>query len=172
MCKLTQWNSWSPCSSSCSDGIKTRFRNFREKKYRKQCRAVPNAPQLQQSINCGYQPCDGEDTEEVRQRLNHLDNNDEDEDYTGEMADGNGQEWLQVWERSRISRLNDQMETRFPTKLIHEVRNCIKLQLLNLLLVTTIAKHYFTEKKKETIFEFYDKSDADFSFKQKFYRTP
>ncbi|KYQ47437.1 Spondin-1 [Trachymyrmex zeteki] len=97
MCKLTQWNSWSPCSSSCSDGIKTRFRNFREKKYRKQCRAVPNAPQLQQSINCGYQPCDGEDTEEVRQRLNHLDNNDEDEDYTGEMADGNGQEWLQIF---------------------------------------------------------------------------
>lgn len=103
MCKLTQWNSWSPCSSSCSDGIKTRFRNFREKKYRKQCRAVPNAPQLQQSINCGYQPCDGEDTEEVRQRLNHLDNNDEDEDYTGEMADGNGQEWLQTCPADRYT---------------------------------------------------------------------
>ncbi|KYN21402.1 PREDICTED: spondin-1 isoform X3 [Trachymyrmex cornetzi] len=94
-CELTEWSSWSACSSSCSDGIKIRSRNFRQKKYRKQCRAVANGPQLQQSINCENQPCDGEDTEEVR-RLNHLDNDDEDEDYTGEMADGNGQEWLQT----------------------------------------------------------------------------
>ncbi|XP_018059151.1 PREDICTED: spondin-1 isoform X1 [Atta colombica] len=95
-CELTQWSAWSACSSSCSDGIKIRSRNFRQKKYRKQCRAAANGPQLQQSINCENQPCDGEDTEEVRQRLNHLDNDDEDEDYTGEMADGNGQEWLQT----------------------------------------------------------------------------
>ncbi|KAG5337853.1 SPON1 protein, partial [Acromyrmex heyeri] len=92
-CELTQWSPWSACSSSCSDGIKIRSRNFRQKKYRKQCRAVANGPRLQQSINCENQPCDGEDTEEVRPRLNLDDDQDED---TGEMADGNGQEWLQI----------------------------------------------------------------------------
>ncbi|XP_011066221.1 PREDICTED: spondin-1 isoform X5 [Acromyrmex echinatior] len=101
-CELTQWSPWSACSSSCSDGIKIRSRNFRQKKYRKQCRAVANGPQLQQSINCENQPCDGEDTEEVRPRLN-LDNDDQNEDSTGEMADGNGQEWLQTCPADRYT---------------------------------------------------------------------
>ncbi|XP_028047535.2 spondin-1 isoform X2 [Monomorium pharaonis] len=65
MCELTQWSEWSPCSSSCSEGTMTRSRNFRQKKYRKQCRAVPNGPQLQQSIDCGNKPCEGEDAEET-----------------------------------------------------------------------------------------------------------
>ncbi|KYN06260.1 Spondin-1 [Cyphomyrmex costatus] len=97
LCELTEWTAWSPCSSSCGDGFMTRNRNFRQKKHRKQCRAVPNGPQLQQTIECG-KPCDGEDTEEVRQRLNHLDNDDEDEAQTGEMADENGQKWLQIFQ--------------------------------------------------------------------------
>ncbi|XP_011873806.1 PREDICTED: spondin-1 isoform X3 [Vollenhovia emeryi] len=95
MCELTPWSSWSPCSSSCSEGSMTRSRNFRDKKYRKQCRAVPNGPQLQQSIDCENKPCEGEDAEEVR-RLNHLDNDDEDEDFTDERADGPGEDWLQT----------------------------------------------------------------------------
>jgi len=69
----------------------TRARIFRDKNYRKYCRNVPNGPQLQQSIDCGNKPCDGEDSAEVR-RLN-----DWDKDYMAdEGANGTGEEWLQV----------------------------------------------------------------------------
>ncbi|XP_012230745.1 spondin-1 isoform X2 [Linepithema humile] len=97
-CVLTEWSAWSSCSSTCGKGHKTRARNFRQKKFRKMCKAVPNGPELQQSIDCDNEPCEGEDMEEVRPRLNHLDDDDEDEDYGGERSDGNGEiteEWLQ-----------------------------------------------------------------------------
>lgn len=95
MCELTDWGSWSSCSSSCGEGSKIRSRNFRQKKYRKQCRPVPNGPQLQQTLDCGNKPCEGEDMEEVR-RLNHLDDDDKDMDYTDERADEPRVDWLQV----------------------------------------------------------------------------
>ncbi|XP_020284534.1 spondin-1 isoform X2 [Pseudomyrmex gracilis] len=63
-CKLSEWTDWSSCSSSCGEGSKTRSRNFRLRKYRKYCRAEPNGPQLQQSIDCENAPCNGEDPEE------------------------------------------------------------------------------------------------------------
>lgn len=57
---------------------------------------MPNGPQLEQTMDCENKPCEGEDAEEVRQRLNHLDSDDKDEDYTGERTDGVGEEWFQV----------------------------------------------------------------------------
>lgn len=60
---------------------------------------MPNGPELQQSLDCENEPCEGEDMEEVRQRLNHLNVDDEDEDYVDERADRTGEiieEWLQV----------------------------------------------------------------------------
>ncbi|XP_029174567.1 spondin-1 isoform X4 [Nylanderia fulva] len=63
-CELTPWSSWSSCSSTCGEGSKTRSRNFRHKKHRKQCKAVPNGPRLQESIDCENEPCESEDMEE------------------------------------------------------------------------------------------------------------
>lgn len=96
MCELSEWSSWSSCSSTCGEGSKTRSRNFRQKKYRKQCKAVPNGPNLQQSVECENEPCEDEDAEEVREDANHVENNYE--DY-GEWADGTGEvieDWLEV----------------------------------------------------------------------------
>lgn len=123
-CKLTKWSAWSSCSSTCGEGSKTRSRNFVHKEHRKHCRAVLNGlPLLQQSLDCGNKPCEGEDTEEVRR--NHL-NDDEDNDYATLRDEAIGEDFLEVRKGSSISGLN-QMETRFPTKLIREVRNFIKL---------------------------------------------
>lgn len=98
MCELTTWSTWTSCSATCGRASKTQSRNFRQKKYRKQCKAVPNGPILQQSMDCENEPCEGEDSEEVREDTNHVEINYEDEDY-GERADGTGEvieEWLEV----------------------------------------------------------------------------
>lgn len=124
----------------------TRSRNFQKKKFRKMCKAVPNGPELQQSMECENEPCDGEDMEEVRSRLNHLDDDDEDEDYGGERADGNGEiieEWLQVREGSGISELTGQTGMNFLTKLIRETFNNLDMQIL-LLEISVIVIVKFT----------------------------
>ncbi|XP_011160300.1 spondin-1 isoform X2 [Solenopsis invicta] len=123
MCKLTQWSSWSPCSKNCGEGSMTRSRNFQQKKYRKQCRSVPNGLELQQTLPCKNQPpCEGEDEEEVRRfnrQLNNDDydkdddkdenenedenkNEDEDKDYI-EWANGIGKELLQTCPNDRYT---------------------------------------------------------------------
>lgn len=49
-------------------------------------------------MDCENDPCEGEDSEEVREDTIHVENIYEDEDY-GERADGTGEvieEWLKV----------------------------------------------------------------------------
>ncbi|XP_011300442.1 spondin-1 isoform X2 [Fopius arisanus] len=56
-CELTDWTDWSECTTTCGDGIKTRSRNFANKRARKRCRAASNDLELEQTIDCQNQPC-------------------------------------------------------------------------------------------------------------------
>ncbi|XP_072746118.1 spondin-1 isoform X2 [Anoplolepis gracilipes] len=94
-CELSSWSPWTACSATCGKSVKTRSRIFRQKKFRKECMAVPNGPKLQQSVDCEKKPCEGEDMEEVRE-LNHLNVDDEEENYADEKVDRN-EEILQKW---------------------------------------------------------------------------
>ncbi|XP_053986633.1 spondin-1 isoform X2 [Hylaeus volcanicus] len=113
MCALDEWSKWSSCTTSCGPGHMTRSRNFREKKHRKQCKAIPDGPELQQTIDCDNDPCPDEDGDEVRDVSNQEEeeedtDNDEDkgdgEDYEGEEpAMEVTEEWLQKCPEDRFT---------------------------------------------------------------------
>ncbi|KZC07757.1 Spondin-1 [Dufourea novaeangliae] len=112
MCALDEWSSWSSCTTTCGPGHQTRSRNFREKKHRKQCKAIPDGPELQQTISCENVPCPDEDLDEVREPSSQEEDNENDEqedngdgeDYEGEEpAVEVTEEWLQKCPEDRYT---------------------------------------------------------------------
>ncbi|XP_031834060.1 spondin-1 isoform X2 [Nomia melanderi] len=80
LCALNNWSEWGSCSSTCGPSVRTRSRNFVDKKYRKQCRSAPDAPELQQTTECeDVPPCPDADGEEVRETSTPKEDDDDDE---------------------------------------------------------------------------------------------
>ncbi|XP_033333952.2 spondin-1 isoform X2 [Megalopta genalis] len=91
-CALSEWGEWSFCTATCGTGAKTRGRNFREKKHRKECIFIPDGPELQQTIKCENAPCSDADGDEVRKPSNSQkeDGNDDQDNDTGDQENDNG----------------------------------------------------------------------------------
>ncbi|OXU21106.1 hypothetical protein TSAR_012227 [Trichomalopsis sarcophagae] len=60
-CPLSQWSEWTICSKSCGPESRTRERNFRPKRKRKECRMQYPRIELQQTIDCDNPACEGEE---------------------------------------------------------------------------------------------------------------
>ncbi|KAF7993287.1 hypothetical protein HCN44_006347 [Aphidius gifuensis] len=63
-CELSEWSTWSSCTTTCGEGSTTRSRNFIHKKHRKKCKAIANGPQLQETFDCDNGPCENSETKE------------------------------------------------------------------------------------------------------------
>ncbi|XP_032453865.1 spondin-1 isoform X10 [Nasonia vitripennis] len=61
-CPLSQWSEWTICSKSCGPESRTRERNFRPKRKRKECRMQYPRIELQQTIDCENSACEAEET--------------------------------------------------------------------------------------------------------------
>ncbi|KAF7408218.1 hypothetical protein HZH66_002755 [Vespula vulgaris] len=92
MCTLTNWSEWSSCSATCGLAVKSRSRNFKHKQYRKQCRNIPNGPELEQTIECDTEPCSGEDGDEVRNQLGEENNENPEDDENNSSYEGDDPE--------------------------------------------------------------------------------
>ncbi|XP_074729868.1 thrombospondin type-1 domain-containing protein 7B isoform X3 [Strix uralensis] len=57
-CKLSDWSSWSPCSSSCGPGVKVRYRWLKEKPYNggRPCPKLDLKNQVYEAVPC-YSEC-------------------------------------------------------------------------------------------------------------------
>jgi hypothetical protein len=68
-CAVTEWTTWSECSKPCGKGVKTRSRKYKNKGARKKCAHLPNAPELQQTIECEEDDCSGDITSPLKSAL-------------------------------------------------------------------------------------------------------
>ncbi|XP_044007820.1 spondin-1 isoform X3 [Aphidius gifuensis] len=101
-CELSEWSTWSSCTTTCGEGSTTRSRNFIHKKHRKKCKAIANGPQLQETFDCDNGPCENSETKEETNDENNAEDDDDGDDDDSENKNNEEnenpdvtEEWLQ-----------------------------------------------------------------------------
>jgi hypothetical protein len=61
-CELTEWSELSDCSTQCGKGTQTRKRHYQNKQTERKCKRRPDAPPLEETIECHGDNCSGDIT--------------------------------------------------------------------------------------------------------------